>query len=263
MTPQQFLATHWVFTRTELARVLARRGRRSDRTISSHLARWQKLGKVRRVRAGLYVRDTGKAAIPDLLPLAAKAAPDAALSYHTALEAHGYAQSLFERLTFVTWTKAKPFHFEGRQFSPVRPRAALARAGLKHGWIDELDRSGVEVRVTSLERTVVDVFDRPELAGGVEEVWRSCAAVPALDLKELERYLLLLGRGVLVAKLGYFLEERSEELLVPNRLIAELRRRRPRSPAYVSRKLGGRLAKDWNLVVPHIWDSMPARGETT
>ena len=65
-------------------------------------------------------------------------APDAAVAYHTALESHGYAQSLFERLTFVTWTKAKPTAFQGRLFiagSPARATAhrdqgrALDRAG--------------------------------------------------------------------------------------------------------------------------------------
>jgi predicted transcriptional regulator of viral defense system len=36
-----------------------------------------------------------------------------------------------------------------------------------------LDRSGMEVNVTSLERTMVDVLSRPDLSGDWEEIWRS------------------------------------------------------------------------------------------
>lgn len=63
----------------------------------------------------------------DFLLVASRLAPDAVLAYHTALEAHGYAQSLFERLFFLTTTKAKPVRFRERQFVPVLPLAGLRR----------------------------------------------------------------------------------------------------------------------------------------
>lgn len=36
----------------------------------------------------------------------------------------------------------------------------------------DMNRSGVNIKVTSLARTIVDVLDRIDLAGGWEEVWR-------------------------------------------------------------------------------------------
>ena len=46
----------------------------------------------------------------------------------------------------------------------------------------EVDRAGLAVRVTSLERTLVDVLDRTDLSGGWEEIWRSLEMVEFFDL---------------------------------------------------------------------------------
>jgi len=254
---EEFLAKHRVFTREELAAALRQRGSSSPATVSSHLARWQRQGRIFKVKQGLYWRvDSGHpphAQAPDYLVLAAKMAPDATLAYHTALEAHGYAQSVFERFTFATWTKTLPLRFQGREFLPVRPRAALRRARKEHAWIERMDRSGEEISVTSLERTVVDVFDRPDLSGGTEEVWRSCASVPALDVQEVESYLRVLKERTLAAKVAFFLERRAEELAVPRTLLNRLRALRPRVPVYVDRHEKGRLISRWNLIVPEHW----------
>ncbi len=254
---EHFLATRRVFTRAELAAVLRSRGSTAPATVSSHLARWQRQGRLQRVKQGLYLKvETGQtpgAQAPDYLVLAAKMAPDAALSYHTALEAHGVAQSVFERFTFATWTKAQRLRFQGREFVPVRPRAALRRARKERAWIEPMERAGAEISVTTLERTVVDVFDRPDLCGGAEEVWRSCTSIPALDLRELESYLRLLKARTLAAKVAFFLEQRAEELVVPRLLLDRLRALRPRVPVYVDRRAKGRLISRWNLIVPAHW----------
>lgn len=257
MTPEAFLATHPLFTREELARVLRVRGSRSPGTVSSHLARWRRQHRVMKVKEGLYVRldprgDSAARGV-DFLALASLLAPDGALAYHTALEAHGVAQSLFERLTFVTWTKTRRLRFQGREFVPVRPREALRRSGRANGWIESIDRSGGEVRVTSLERTVTDVLDRPDLAGGTDEVWRSVASVAALDLGELESYVRAIGNRTLAAKVGFFLERRAEDLAVPPTVLERLRKRAPRSPVYCDRRGRSRFASRWNLMVPEGW----------
>jgi predicted transcriptional regulator of viral defense system len=253
MTPEQFLATHKLFTRGDLQAALRARGSMSPETVTSHLGRWRRLGRIVQVKQGLYVRRDGEgqaAPVVDLLALASRMAPDAALAYHTALEAHGHAQSLFEKLTFVTWTKTKPVRFLGRPFVPVRPRALLARAGRSGDWTEPIDRGGMEVKVTTIERTLVDLFDRPGLSGGLDEVWRSCSSITALDLRELEMYLLLLDRPTLTARVGYFLERRAEELAVSSGLLHRLRQQSPRTRAYMDRRRKSRLAVGWNLMVP-------------
>ncbi len=253
MKPELFLAHHPMFTREEFAERLRARGR-AEATVDAHLARWLRRGQITRVKRGVFVRLNEprglNGPLPDFIALAARMATDAAVAYHTALEAHGLAQSFFEQLTFVTWTKTKPSSFRDRRFVPVRPRAALFAADRGERWIEKALRAGIEIRVTSLERTVADVLDRLDLAGGVEEVWRSLFAVPALDPGLLEEYVNLIGSRTLTAKVGYFLDSRREELVVPGGLLERLRARIPASPVFMDRRRKGRLVAHWALIVP-------------
>ena len=252
MKPETFLAYHSLFTREELAAALE--GRRPA-TLDAHLARWQRQGRIERVKNGLFVRrDPENVAagslLPDFVALASRMAADAAVAYHTALEAHGCAQSLFDRLTFVTWTRTKSVEFMGRRLAAVRPRAPLLERKGGEAWIETLDRAGLEVRVTSLERTAVDVLDRPSLSGGIEEVWRSLAGLPAVDPGALLDYIRVLENRTLAARAGYFLETQGEGLAVPGSVIDELQVLRPNHPVHLDRALGGRLNSRWNLIVP-------------
>ena len=142
----------------------ARRTRGLARALLAGCLRWSRQGRISRVKQGVFVRLDKPGALNeaprDFIALASRMAPDAAVAYHTALEAHGFAQSLFERLTFITWTKAKPLAFQGRRFVTVRPRAGLLAADRGEHWIERLERAGMELRVTNAERTVVDVLDR-------------------------------------------------------------------------------------------------------
>ena len=219
MMPEYFLTTHRVFTRAELQSALHGR---AVATVDSHISRWRRQGRIARVKRGVFVRldqqGVGNDSLPDFVTLASRMASDAAVAYHTALEVHGCAQSLLERFTFVTWTGTKATTYLGRRFVPVHPRAQLKAAGDGERWIEKAERAGTELRVTSLERTVVDVLDRPALAGGVDEVWRSLFAVPALDPDSLLEYAELLGSCTLAARLGFFLDCRREELVIPDAL---------------------------------------------
>jgi predicted transcriptional regulator of viral defense system len=254
MKAETFLTTHRLFTREEFAESLRPRGVAAA-TVDSPLARWRRQGRIAVVKRGLFVcnktPDVANGPPPDYLALASRMAPDAALAYHTALEAHGLAQSAFERMTFVTWTHTRPLEFQGRRFIPVRPPAALRTECLGERWIDRLDRAGTEVRVTSVERTVADVLDRLDLSGGPHEVWRSLQSVAALDPVAIEAYVTAVGIGTLAAKVGWFLESRQQSLVIPDQTLERLAARTPRSPVFLDRRaLRGRLVARWSLIVP-------------
>jgi predicted transcriptional regulator of viral defense system len=125
MKPEFFLASSAVFSREEFVSAMRGRGL-ADATVDSHLTRWRRQGRIVRVKPGVFLRAEVpghmQPANPDYLALASRMAPDAVLAYHTALEAHGMAQSAFERFTFLTWTKARPTTVLGHRFVPVRSR---------------------------------------------------------------------------------------------------------------------------------------------
>lgn len=249
-----FFSTHPVFTREEFVQFLQGRRVKSPRTTESHLLRYLTSGRIGRVKRGVYfTASPGQIAERtslDFLLVASRMAPDAVLAYHTALEAHGYAQSLFERLYFLTTSKAKPVTFRERHFVPVLPSATLRRKKKALALSTEVERRGLPCRVATLERTLVDALDRPELAGGLEEAWRSLSGVPLFDLDVVLEYVRLCGQATLAAKVGFFLERHQEPLGVPKEVLERLRQMRPKQPHYLDRKLGGRMALGWNLIVP-------------
>lgn len=153
-------------------------------------------------------------------------------------------------MTFATWTGTKATAFRGRQFVPVRPRVPLLAVDRGERWVERAERAGIEVRVTTVERTVADVLDRPSLAGGIDEVWRSLFFVRAVDPDSLLEYVKALGSRTLAAKIGFFLDCRRQDLVVTEALMEWLRSHIPRSPVYMDRTRRGRLVTRWSLVVP-------------
>ncbi len=96
------------------------------------------------------------------------------------------------------------------------------------------------------------MLDRPDRGGGWEEVWRSLESVEYFDLDLVVEYALLLGNATTIAKVGFFLDQHRESLMVEKRHLRPLRAHRPRSPHYLDRSTRepGQLIADWNLVVP-------------
>ncbi len=114
------------------------------------------------------------------------------------------------------------------------------------------ERAGMDIRVTSLERALVDTLDRPELCGSWEEIWRSLESTGFFDLDKVLEYVLLIKNSTTAAKVGFFLDQHREELMVEDKYLEELRKLRPLNPHYFSRsrREPGIFVSKWNLVVP-------------
>ncbi len=256
MKHDAFFRKHPVFTGEELADYLSSHGEFGGRTQESLLAYHQKAGHVVRIRRGLYAvipsgADTESYPVDPFL-IAAKLTPDSLLSHHTALEFHGKAYSVQTHITYSASRPLAPLTFRSHVFRGTRFPHTLLRSGKIHVGVLTPERAGMELRVTSLERTLVDVLDRPDLSGSWEEIWRSLESVEFFDLDRVVEYALLLGNATTGAKVGFFLEQHREPLMVEDRHLKALHELRPRQPHYLdrARRTSGRLVSEWNLVVP-------------
>jgi len=65
-------------------------------------------------------------------------------------------------------------------------------------------------------------------------------------------YVYLLKNATTAMKVGFFLEQNRESLMVEDRYLKSLYDLRPRQPHYLkrSKRESGRLISKWNLVVP-------------
>ncbi|MGO8673246.1 MAG: type IV toxin-antitoxin system AbiEi family antitoxin domain-containing protein [Capsulimonadaceae bacterium] len=251
-----FFAGHPVFTVHELDSFLSDGAPANIGTRQQLLAHHQRQGHIRRVRRGLYASIPAGAVPPkypvDPFQIAARLTDDAAISHHAALAFHGRAYTVRTQYTFVTrQPHVMLLRFQGNTFRAVNPPRALVRSNHVDFGVESAERAGLPVRVTSLERTLVDVLDRPDLAGGWEEVWHSYEDVAYLDIDQVITYALLLDNATVAAKVGYFLEQHSEALGIFDDSLDRLRRHRPQQPHYISAdRRDGRLVSAWNLVVP-------------
>ena len=253
---EAFFRRHPVFTGEELAAHLRFNGDAGARTQESLLAYHTRAGRLLRVRRGLFaVIPPG--ADPDTYPVdphlvAAKLTRDSVLSHHTALEFHGRAYSMWQQVTYSASRPLEKLAFRSHDFRGTRFPEALRCLRKEHFDVLTRERSGVSVRVASLERTLVDVLDRPQQSGGWEEVWRSLESVEFFDLDRVVEYALLLDNSTTASKVGYFLDQHREDLMVDDRYLGALRDRRPQQPHYLdrNRRGPGSLVADWNLVVP-------------
>ena len=252
---QQFFAEHPVFTTEAVSQFLAKNGSTNRWTRKALLAHHQKRGRILRIRQGLYAvipfgTEPSKFE-PDAFLVAACATEDSVLAYHTALEFHGRAHAVFARFHFLTRHFCRPFEFRGNLFLGLPPAKSIAGAAQPTG-VRQVDRVGLSIRVTSLERTLVDVLDRPDLSGGWEEIWRSLETIEYFDLDEVVAYARLLANATTAAKVGFFLEQNRDRLSVSDENLEPLRQLRPKNPTYIERggKSHGSLVKTWNLIVP-------------
>ena len=256
MKVEAFFYNNPVFRYEEFARWKAEQGESANlRAVRKALLYHTKAGHLLNVRRGVYAfvpsNVTADQVSVDPYLLASKASKDSILAYHTALELHGVAYSVFEQFYFLTSQKIKPFEFEGRVFQPVTFPVALAKSNEEDYGIETLDRQGMSIQVTNLARTFVDVLDRIELGGGWEEVVRSISNMAALDIKAVIDYCLMLNNRILAAKVGYFLEQRQGAFAVNNEILQPLLKKKPLTPqSLVAHDEKGRSIKKWNLILP-------------
>ncbi|HRS82697.1 MAG TPA: type IV toxin-antitoxin system AbiEi family antitoxin domain-containing protein [Smithellaceae bacterium] len=256
MKLRAFFRTHPVFTVEDFAGFLSSDGTHNVRTQESLLAYHVKAGNIVRVRRGLYA-SVPPGTSPDSFPmdpflLAARISKNAVIAYHTALEFHGKAYSVYEQFTYLTDKPMPRITFRAHLFKGLRFPRALLRKKAEYFDVIKGDRSGMAISVTGLERTFVDVLNRPDLSGSWEEIWRSLESVEFFDLDKVGLYVDLLGNATTAAKVGFFLEQHRDTLMVDETHLKIFRDRRPRRPHYLerSRRKAGRFIADWNLVVP-------------
>lgn len=255
MKINEFFEKHPVFRYEEFAAYMKAKGitrlGSSRQQLNYHL----KAGHLIHIRKYLYavkpifIQDISI----DPYVIASKATSDSVLAYHTALELHGVAYTTFSEMTLLTARTLKPFAYEGMRFRAIKkPLPFLNDNDAIYG-IETIQRAQMILKVTTLERTIVDILDRPDLSGGWEEIWRSFENITRVDINKVVQYTLLLKNATTVSKVGFFLEQLPEHLAINKKLIDKLLPYIPKQPHYLNRdeRKGGKYFEKWRLIVPN------------
>jgi len=259
MKLNDFFALHKVFTLKELKHSLSKNTHTPVKSSTLHnlLAYHQKQGHILHIRRGLYYSvNQGLSLIDcpiDPFLVASKMAEDSVIAYGSSLDFHGKLHSLQSRVIYLTKKRVMaPFYFRDIKYQAVAMPAALKAVSQETFGVQSIDRLGQPVFVTSLERTLVDVLDRPYLCGSWEDIWLSLESIEYLDMDQVLQYALLLANSTTIAKLGFFLESHQEAMMIPEYYLEKLRTHCPVQPHYMDRKQKQpqKMIAKWNLVVP-------------
>jgi predicted transcriptional regulator of viral defense system len=211
----------------------------------SLLRRLMGRGLVKKVRSQLYapVSPGTDRVIASRFQVASAINQRAYVSHHTALEYYGVANQVFYDVYVSSASRFPSFAFEGWTYRRVPSR-------FEDGVVTPRNTTGV--RITDLERTVVDSIRDFEKIGGLDELLSCLGALTFLDVEGLLRYLGKYDSQVLYQKTGYILEHYRDALKLSDSFFSECMRKTGRSTRYLlSHPLqGGVYDGRWQLVVP-------------
>ena len=256
MKTRVFFDSHAVFRQEEFTLFMQEQGLNRAASWRQSLNYHHKSGTLIHLRRFLYavkpISINEKDFWIDPFIIAAKATKDSILAYHTALEFHGLAYTTFEELIYFSNTPSKPFTYQGQRFRAVTVPKKLMTKKQKDYGVEIIQRQGIKIKITCLERTLVDLLDRPDVGGGWEEIFRSFEHVTHFNSEKLVLYALLLGNATTIAKVGFFLEHRLSHLAVEKHVIDRLLPFIPKQPHYMNREQRGKgkYFEKWKLIVP-------------
>jgi predicted transcriptional regulator of viral defense system len=249
-----FLSAHPVFTRAEFAVAFGHPA--SAANVTSLLRHHLRAGNIKRVSREVFAAVPAHLAadrmVIDRFAAASKLRTDGVLGFHSALELHGITYSEFNEVQLISVGRTELVELPFGACRFIAPPKALLAAGKADYLTTTMDRQGAAVRVTALERTLVDVLHRPELAGGVEEVLKSLDLVRYLDPAKVADYIELLDNRSIASVSGWWLEKRRGALGVTDEMLARLRARLPRSKHYALGAQSGNavLVEPWRVLLP-------------
>lgn len=216
----------------------------SDATLFGALNRLVKSGKIIKLKGGLYatVNPLTKDIFANRFEIATALHKDAYVSYHSALEYYGLATQVYSDVQVITSKRYMPIIIDDLEYHCYNVDYIEGIVEYKHNAI---------IRVTEIERTVIDCIDRIDLAGGLEEVFLALSVINYCDERKLIFHLKKNNKKILYKKVGYLFS-----LLKPTYLTEEFyllcknmmskRIEDIRENKYVSFK----LCKEWKLIVP-------------
>ena len=215
------------------------------------LAQLEDKGWIERLERGRYLLIPLEAGLErewseDPLAIGSFLVPDGAAAYWTAVRHWGWTTQLPSEQIFIT---------PRRRYQPrstvlgVRYRFVTLKPERIFGITEEWQR-GLVLKVTDRERTVVDMMDRPDLAGGIAEVSESLRmAWQELELSRVTEYMSRLGSGTVPKRFGFL----AEQMELPEFAAWLPRWRELIGSGFTQLERGGapggRMLRRWNLQV--------------
>lgn len=156
----------------------------------------EKNGQIENIRHNYYAvksLETGNV-IPSRFAIGSCVNETAYISHHTAFEYYGMSNQIFGIVYVSSASTFRDFTYDGVEYKYLASRADFG-----------VTSPTTNIRVTDIERTVLDNIKDFSRIGGLEELLRCLSMVTVVDENKLLQYLLKYNNRFLYQKVGYIL----------------------------------------------------------
>lgn len=237
------------FTRNDVCILLG-----NEAAAHSLLYDYTQKGLIERVRRDLYVAISleTKQPVKNRYAIASKISEDSYITHHSAFEYYGCANQVYYEIYVSGNKNFCEFDYDGVTFRYMKPHISEGVVNNQNG-----------VRVTDIERTILDSINDFEKVGGLEELLKCIEQVPSVKEDKLISYLGIYNSKGLYQKTGYILEHFRSMLNLSDDFFQKCLNNIPKSKRYLYKseyKKDFILNKKWNLYVPDNLLSLIGKG---
>ena len=231
------LAKRNTFTMEDVNRLVG-----NKKTASSLVQRLSKKDLLRKIRSNLYtcVNLVDGQLVASKYHIACAINDTACISHHSAFEYMGISDQVYYEMYVSSTRRFSDFEFEGINYKYIPLK-------IETGIIAPKNTEGI--RVTNLERTVVDSIKDFEKIGGIEELLNCIGSISYLKEPEIIKCLDGYDVQFLYQKTGYLLGHYINQLQLSEELISYCKSKIGKSTRYLT-KDSTNYNSEWKLVVP-------------
>lgn len=247
------LAKYPVFTIDDVNNLVG-----NKKTAYTQMDRLMKKGHVKKIRKNIYsvVNPTTGQLVATRYQIACAITNTAYISHHSAFEYYGLANQVFYEVYVSSKTRFNHFDYDQITYKYVASRT-------QEGVVEA--RNTVGVKVTDLERTVIDSIRDFNKIGGFEELLNCLEGIHYLDEKKLKRYLDIYNIQGLYQRAGFILAHYQKVMQISKAFIDYCKDKIGKSTRYLLSDVEAESVyeKEWGLMIPEgLFEMIDEGGET-
>ena len=216
----------------------------NEKQYSNWIALKLKSKTYKKVRSNLYalIDPSTNDIYSTKFEIASKISDSSFVCYHSSLEYYGIANQVFSNVLVGSLTKFNSFVFNDNEF--------ICKHVKDIKFVNNIVNEGI--RVSSLEKTIIDCVDNIDLAGGIEEVLNALEQIKYVNENKLLEILKDINKMFLYQKIGFLFELYNNQLDLSKEFFAECKSHTSKKVNYFMQYefKDTELNEKWNLIVP-------------
>ena len=234
-----------VFTITDIAQIL-NISYAHARNIASNMVKKE---IIERAKPGLFVRVPESVILDkqqyaeDAILIAAKATKKSFLSHYTALTIHGLSERYTTQVYITTTTHQRNIHYNNITIKYIQTIPKKYFGTTIISYFNE------QIQISDVERTIIDIVNKPQYAGGWTETINCLKNLDEIDYKKLMTYLKKYNNKTTARKIGYLIEN-LENISPSKHILKQIKDLSGSNELYFDTTKKGMYNSTWNLIVP-------------